>query len=114
MERIFACGRSERTKYPYACPGKFQSDTYLPRPVSIRSSSSLPFIGSAVRQGDEKAARRVVEERRADRAFPPARRKGRVLVVADHDQVDAKALGEAHDLLHRLADREVAGGVEAA
>src|SRR3954467_3072672 len=109
-----ACARSERRKNPYACPGRFQSETYFPRPVSIRSSSSLPFTVSALRECDEDAARRVVEERSPDRALPPARRKGGGLVVADHDQVYAGVLGVAADLLDRLADGDLPRGVEAA
>src|SRR5919109_4336957 len=84
----------------------------------MRSSSSLPFsiaeLYLTFRQGDEDAARRVVEERRAHRAFPPARGERGVLVVADDDQVSAERLRETADLLDRLAHRELAGGVEAA
>src|SRR6185295_9320689 len=113
-ETMSACARSERTKWPYACPGRFQSATYFPRPVSIRSSSSLPLIILGLREGDQDTAGRIVEERGPDRSLPPAGREGSVLVVADHDQVDAEVLGEAADLLDRLAYRELAGGVEAA
>src|SRR5262245_56082848 len=84
----------------------------------MRSSSSRPFsincVALALRQGDQDAARRVIEERGADRAFPPARRERGVLVVANHNQVAAQTLREAADLLDRLAHGEVAAGVEAA
>src|SRR5688572_3390464 len=63
-------------------------------------------------QGDQQAARRVVEERRADGALPPARGERSVLVVAEHDQVGLQLARKAADLLHRLADREVPGGRE--
>ena len=43
IETISACARSERRKCACAWPGRFQSETYRPRPVSMRSSSSLPF-----------------------------------------------------------------------
>src|SRR5262245_1128427 len=98
METIFACGRSERTKTACAWPGRVQSETYRPRPLSMRSSSSLPFSISGLRHRHQDAARRLVEHRGADRALPPARRERRVLVVAEHDQVDAERLGEAADL----------------
>src|SRR5712692_881489 len=69
---------------------------------------------SHLRQRDQDAAGRVVEERSADRALPPACGERGVLVVAQHDEVHAQALGQPADLLDRLADREVSGGVVAA
>src|SRR5437879_5100844 len=87
----------------------------------MRSSSSRPFSmrtsrtkESKLREGDEDAAGRVVEQRRAHRAFPPAGGEGGVLVVADHDQIGAGGFRHADDLLDRLAYRKLPGDVEAA
>src|SRR5438477_291259 len=66
------------------------------------------------RECDEDAAGRVVEQGGAHRALPPARGERGVLVVPDDDEVDAEGLGEAADLLDRLAHGELPGGVEAA
>src|SRR6185312_12566838 len=66
----------------------------------------------ALGQGDEDAAGGVVKKRRPDRPFPPACRPGRALVVPDHDQVGADVLRSAADFFHRLAHREMPGGLE--
>src|SRR5687767_12890339 len=68
------------------------------------------FLGLGER--DQYAARRVVEQRRPDRALPPACRPGGALVVAQHDQICAYFLGGTADFLHRIADREAALGLE--
>src|SRR5262245_29628593 len=88
----------------------------------MRSSSSLPLSmlefykngKSALGHRHQNAARRIVEQRSPDRAFPPACGERGVLVVAEHDEVDAEALRQPADLLDRLAHREVAVGIEAA
>src|SRR5262245_45928129 len=99
----------------------------------MRSSSSLPLsmpefyktklslpsgyclaCRLTLRHCDQQAAGRVIEQRGADRALPPACGEGRVLVVAEHDEIDAERLRQAADLLDRLAHREMAGRVEAA
>src|SRR2546428_12715247 len=69
--------------------------------------------GSIARQGDKDAARRVVEQRFPHRPAPPARAERGFLLVPDHDQVAFQLRREAADLLHRLADRQMAGDAEA-
>src|SRR6266481_3706216 len=81
----------------------------LEQKPSIRRNAT-----SGPRQRHQEAAGSIVEERSAHRALPPARGERGVLVVADHDEIDPEALREAADLLHRLADRELARGLEAA
>src|SRR5438874_2276866 len=91
--------------WPNACIGRHSRNK--------KARRSGPFTSNA-RQRDQDAAGRIVEERGADRALPPARSEGSVLVMAEHDEIDTARLGEAADLLGRLADREMPGGVETA
>ena len=39
IDTMFACARSDRTKCACSCPGRFQSDAYVPAPVMSRRSS---------------------------------------------------------------------------
>src|SRR3954469_22661773 len=106
--RVRASGRSTRSR----APGATRCAPARPplRWQRRRGSASA----SDARQRDEEATGRVIEQRRAHRALPPACRERGVLVVADDDEIDAEALRQTADLLDRLADGEVAGGVEAA
>src|SRR5258706_10359563 len=84
----------------------------------MRSSSSLPFFPKlckavlGFRQANQNTTGSVVEKRCPDRPFPPARRPGRALIVADDDQIRAYLLGAAADFLHWLAHGEVTRSLE--
>src|SRR5688572_17232593 len=75
-----------------------------------RSKNEGGFLD--LRQRDQHAAGRIVDQHAADRALPPPRSERGLLVVAEHDQLRADLLGNAADFLDRLADRENALGLE--
>src|SRR3954463_5436281 len=94
-------------------PGEYQNRARERRAgAEARRALAAPKLVARLRDVDR--ARRAVEQRLAHRAAPPARGPRGLLLVTDDDDVALDLARQPADLLDRLADREVPGGLEAA
>src|SRR5882672_934240 len=59
-ETISAWARSERRKWPYSWPGRFQSEVYFPCPVTSLRSSRRPLNTAVIDVSQENARRNAL------------------------------------------------------